>query len=432
MRKVPQRLEKEDLEFLDTTENQSERGQFITPPEVADRLAQDLSELSLNPIKEVHDLGCGPGALSSAVRRMDSTIRVIGYDIHEEAVAKFNSRFPEHGRAYHRDILLDPKIPNMTAAISNPPHLLSRRIGDSRTAEILETGYFKSVSGKLNTFSLFMEIALRELADGGVAAFIIPIAITNLDDHKGIRSLLFEECEEIRITWKTDSNPFKDQGVAVETCIVSFRKGGGEKSLEIREWDGSEITRRREIKQTESDTFPTIDAVDLPEQQGAEISSMCDIVASGFNWSQNWEEIAGSAPPAEYQQGMLPVVAGRNLSKDGNLTTDISINYQYLRENGGIVRGCDFDNHSTNRPRLIICDIGTSTIKVAYTESPCLPMNSVKVIFHKGDDKKALMELRDYLMTEDALIRLKISDPNLHLTKANLGSLRVPVWGDAE
>ena len=35
-------------------------------------------------------------------------------------------------------------------------------------------------------------------------------------------------------------------------------------------------------------------------------------------------------------------------------------------------------------------------------------------------------------MTEDALIRLKISDPNLHLTKSNLGSLRVPVWGDAE
>ena len=64
---VSQKLEETDEDFLAKATQQSEKGQYLTPIIVADRLVQDLVDLSISPIKEVHDLGCGPGGLSSAV-----------------------------------------------------------------------------------------------------------------------------------------------------------------------------------------------------------------------------------------------------------------------------------------------------------------------------------------------------------------------------
>lgn len=426
---VSQKLERIDEDFIAKATDQAKKGQYLTPIIVADRLVNDLYELTKRGFCEVHDLGCGPGGLSSAVLRKSSDVRLVGYDIDAEAVAEFNSRFLGHGSATTHDLLLEPSIGELPAAISNPPYLLSRRIGKKRTSEIREGGYFKTASGKLNTFSLFIELAIRNLQEGGVGAFIVPIAITNLKDHEEIRKLLVEECEEIRITWMTESNCFKEQNVSVDTCLVSFRKGEAEPTIEIREWDGSEIRRKRSIKATDFDFFPTIDYIDLPKQFGVPLSSQFDVVAMGFNWKKGWEEFVSKEPRASYDESILPIVRGKDVSKLGDLDFEIEINYEYLKEKGWIVRPCDFALHSTNRPRLVVADI-TSGIKVAYTERPCLPMNSVKVIYQQNDDVIALTKLREYLMSEDAHNRLKEGAPNLHLTKGNLERLRIPEWSD--
>ena len=426
---VSQKLERIDEEFIAKATEQAKKGQYLTPIIVADRLVDDLYDLTKKGFREVHDLGCGPGGLSSAVLRKSSEIRVIGYDTDVEAVKEFNSRFPNQGSANIHDLLLEPSIGELPAVISNPPYLLSRRIGKERTSEIRAVGYFKTARGKLNTFSLFIELAIRNLQEGGVGAFIVPVGITNLDDHKELRKLLVEECEAIRITWMTESNCFKEQNVSVDTCLVSFRKGKSRPIIEVREWNGSEITRSRSIKHTDFDFFPTIDYIDLPKQFGVPLSSKFDVVAMGFNWKKGWGEFVSEAPKAIYDESTLPIVRGKDVSKLGDLEFEIEINYEYLKEKGWIVRPCDFSLHSTDRPRLIVADI-TSGIKVAYTELPCLPMNSVKVIYHQNDEVVALTKLRDYLMSEDAHNRLKEGAPNLHLTKGNLERLRIPEWSD--
>lgn len=428
---VSQKFEQTDEDFIAKATQQSKKGQYLTPIVVADRLAQDLLDLSLSPIKEIHDLGCGPGGLSSAVLRFHSDIRILGYDIDQSAITEYNQRFLGIGNAEFRDLLIEPSIGPLSAVICNPPYLLSRRIGKERTSEIRNRGYFKTATGKLNTFSLFIELALRELCENGVAAFIIPIGITNLKDHEAIRKLLSKECEEIRLTWMTESNCFKEQNVSVDTCLLSFRKGKSKTKMEIREWNGSEIIRARNINTGDFDFFPTIDYIDLPQQIGIPLSSKFDVVAMGFNWKKNWQEIVSEAPEAEYGKEVLPVVRGKDVSKQGELEFNQELNYNYLKEKGAIVRPCNYSLHSSNRPRLIVADI-TSGIKVAYTNSPCLPMNSVKIIFHQNDDPISLNNLREYLMSEDAYNRLKEGAPNLHLTKGNLERLRIPEWGDDE
>ena len=424
---VSNELEQTDENFIRNATQQPEKGQYLTPIVVANRLAQDLLELSLSSIKEIYDLGCGPGGLSSAVLKLHSDIQVRGYDNDSAAIIEYNQRFSGVGNAIFRDLLIDPSIGPMPAVISNPPYLTGRRMGKERTSEIRNGGYFQTAKGKLNTFSLFVEIAIRQLSENGVAAFIIPIGITNLKDHKAIRKLLIKECEEIRLTWMTESNCFKEQNVSVDTCLLSFRKGKGKTKMEIREWNGSEIIMARNINTSDFDFFPTIEYIDLPQQTGVPLSSKFNVVAMGFNWEKNWQEIVSDAPSVEYGKGVLPVIRGKDVSKQGELEFNLELNYNYLKEKGAIARPCNYSLHSSIRPRLIVADI-TSGIKVGYTTSPCLPMNSVKVIFHQEDDTISLNKLREYLMSEDAYNRLKEGAPNLHLTKENLERLRIPDW----
>ena len=427
---MSQKLEHADEEFAAKATNQSEKGQYFTPQIVADRLAMDLKELSQQPISFVHDLGCGPGALSAAVLRNHNDIEIRGYDIDDNAISDYNKRFPGSGNAVNLDLLMDPKIGPIPAAISNPPYLTSRKLGPERTKEIRDTGYFTAVKGKLNTFSLFIQLAIKELQAGGVAAFIVPVAVTNLDDHQPLRDMLLSECDEIRLTWLNESNCFKEQNVAVDACLISFRKGDAKAVMEIREWDGEKIVRSKRIDPSEYDFFPTLNFLELPTQQGETLDTEFEVVAMGFNWKEDWKEFA-SANQDEHNKALLPVVRGKDVTKDGQLMFEEFLNYKFLKNNGIIDRPCDFDLHSSNRPRLILADI-TSGIKVGFTELPCLPMNSVKVIYHNENDKSKLVKLRTYLMSKDAYRRLKESTPNIHLTKGNLERLKIPDWSESE
>jgi hypothetical protein len=144
----------------------------------------------------------------------------------------------------------------------------------------------------------------------------------------------------------------------------------------------------------------------------------------GFNLHKDWRS---TVPPVslDYYSDILPVVRGSDINTDGTYKTHIEINYLWLMEKNFITRNCDYRLHSSDRPRILIADI-TSGIKAAFTKRPVLPMNSVKVILHKNDDEVALKRLLDYLRTDDAVLRLKEGEPNIHLTQRTLNRLVIP------
>ncbi|SVD87231.1 uncharacterized protein METZ01_LOCUS440085, partial [marine metagenome] len=191
-----------DLAFLGGAENQGDKGQYLTPTVIAERLAEDIEELSESRPEVIHDLGCGPGALAEAVLDRFPECKAIGYDNDETALEIFHGRFEGRCLETHpRDLLLNPIEGGIDHAISNPPYLLSRRIGRKRTKQIRKLGYFSTAKGKLNTFGLFIEMAVRALNQGGVAAFIVPHGVANLGDHEALRALLIKECDCVRVTW---------------------------------------------------------------------------------------------------------------------------------------------------------------------------------------------------------------------------------------
>ena len=412
-----------DLAFLGGAENQGDKGQYLTPTVIAERLAEDISELSGCDPEVIHDLGCGPGVLAEAVLERFPKCKAIGYDIDEAALDVFRERFKgRSGGAHPTDLLLNPIKDGIDHAISNPPYLLSRRIGRKRTKQIRKRGYFSTAKGKLNTFGLFIEMAVRALNQGGVAAFIVPHGVANLEDHEALRALLIKECDCVRITWMTDQSWFKDQGVDVETCLISFRKGRGVATLQVREWDGRSIRRENEIDPKEYHVFPTPDLIELDSLEGEGIAQEFQIVAKGFNWSSDWQEYEDHE---SWKEKLLPVARGSAITEEGEFTRELRINYQLLEKNGAITRKCSFELHASSKPRLILADI-SQTIRVAFVDEPTLPMNSVKVIFHEEDNVDRLKELAAYLTSDDAFQRLKAGSPNIHLTKSNLETIRLP------
>lgn len=431
--RAPSDLHEDDLTFIRNL--WADTGQFLTPEVIANRLASDIKDLHQDDPEEIADFGCGPGALTRAVSEEFPNSDIIGYDIDDAALEVFEVRFRSNKiQSIFQDILLEPLDENSTPAIiSNPPYLLSRRLGPEATKKFRDSGHFSVMSGKLNTFSLFIQAALRSLSPGGVAAFVVPIGVSNLDDHQPLRDLLVEKCDTIRITWCIDKIFFAEQGASVEVLLLTFRKrmgGSNGTDLEILEWDGREVLWRSGLFQSEtSPVFPTRSLHEIEGQKGTPITEEFVIVARGFNWKKGWKSLKLEDADA-WGEELHPVVKGGDIRPDGQLSSElIEINYIMLKERDLLSRTCDLTLHSSTRPRLLLADI-TSKIKVTYTTKPILPMNSVKVIFHKEDSENRLQNLMNFLREESTFRRLKLGRPNLHLTKGNLETLLIP-QGDA-
>ena len=162
---------------------------------------------------------------------------------------------------------------------------------------------------------------------------------------------------------------------------------------------------------------------------GTPITEEFEIVARGFNWREGWESLKQEEEDT-WGEELYPIVKGGDILPNGQLKSElIEINYLMLEGHAFLSRTCDFNLHSSTRPRLLLADI-TSKIKVTFTTKPILPMNSVKVIFHKEDSENRLHELMNLLRKESTFKRLKLGQQNLHLTKGNLETLLIP-RGDA-
>lgn len=410
----------------------TDNGQFLTPQPIAERLVRDLQELYSGKLpSEVADFGCGPGALSEAVRASDSTVAITGYELETKALKVYERRFENDPLVSYeeRNLLLEPLMTSsLEGIISNPPYLLSRRIGRKLTKMYRNLEHLPIRTGKINTFSLFLQAALDALKPGGVAAFVVPIGVANLGDHHALRNHMKDNCDRIRVTWLVDKVWFAEQGASVDVLLLSFRKRLNTDSdcrLEIMQWDGRSIVWVQEVDGREHEPFPTRTLVEIPEQTGPAITEEFDIVARGFNWDKDWSTIA-TIDSVAWNRDLLPVVKGGDVLIEGGLREPLTqINYSLLEKHGMLPRTCDFKLHASNRPRLILADI-TSRIKVAFVQRPVLPMNSVKVIFHQEDNVERLHALLEHLNRPETFRRLKHGRPNLHLTKANLETLRIP------
>jgi adenine-specific DNA-methyltransferase len=177
-------------------------GAVYTPRPLADWVAGlVLRELS-TPKASIWDVACGEGALLAAVERAaPGRHALVGVDVDASAVRRARRALPR-ARFVHTDALSllgrDPvhAVPGAATAgrpdgiVLNPPWSAARA---QATSHLQRLGYGLA-RGQFDTYELFLELSLALLADGGVAAFIVPDSLLNTE-HQRTRELLLRRSQ---------------------------------------------------------------------------------------------------------------------------------------------------------------------------------------------------------------------------------------------
>jgi adenine-specific DNA-methyltransferase len=172
----------------DHPELRSQLGAVYTPALLADWVAELLMDSLPEEARAtgVLDPACGDGSLLRAIQRQDETIPLVGFDIDPTAVRRTQQALPS-AACHHLDALIDqwPDDWDVAGVIVNPPW--GADLGHSRTA--LQAAGYTLASGQFDSYELFLERIIEELADGTVVAAILPDSVF-LPEHEALRRLL--------------------------------------------------------------------------------------------------------------------------------------------------------------------------------------------------------------------------------------------------
>ncbi len=202
----------------DEREKLREKGQFWTPPWVADAMISYV----LNGAKLIFDPAVGKGAFLEALRRVTKKgIPFYGTDIDEDVLsdAIFRDR---NCIVEKRDFIKNPPKKLFKSIIANPPYIRHHRI-DSKTKLFLKkltaniTGF--TLDGRAGYHIFFLLQALNHLEENGKLAFIMPADTCEGTFAKKLWNWISKEYAiECVITFERIATPFP----AVDTNPLIF------------------------------------------------------------------------------------------------------------------------------------------------------------------------------------------------------------------
>ena len=204
----------------------------LTPPELATAITRYAVSLLEPADAPVHfgDPAVGNGAFFAALQQILPGSRIgsaVGVEINPRQVAAARSRWGHRGlKVVQADYLHLERLQPRTLILANPPYLRHQDIPTlykkqlrERTSVIMET----LVDAKSGQYVYFLILSHRWLADGGVAAWLMPSGFMWTQYGRIVRRYLTEDVTLIRIhQFGTDRPQFENAEVL--PTVVVFRK----------------------------------------------------------------------------------------------------------------------------------------------------------------------------------------------------------------
>ncbi|MDR3232128.1 MAG: Eco57I restriction-modification methylase domain-containing protein, partial [Planctomycetaceae bacterium] len=124
---------------------------------------------------------------------------------------------------------------NFDIVIGNPPYgakypkehkaYFLKHYESAKTADINENGtVVGKLKGSLDTFSLFIEWAFRNVKKNGYVHFIVPLAVVSSDSMTALHQLLFDNCETIKVSSYAKRPVMMFPHSEIRVSIISFVK----------------------------------------------------------------------------------------------------------------------------------------------------------------------------------------------------------------
>ena len=204
----------------------------LTPPELATEITRYAVSLLEPADAPVHfgDPAVGNGAFFAALLQTVPKHRIVsgvGVEINPRQVAAARSRWGHRGlEVVQADYLHLERLQPRTLILANPPYLRHQDIPISykkqlreRTSVMMKT----VIDAKSGQYVYFLILSHRWLADGGIAAWLMPSGFMEAQYGRIVRRYLTEEVTLIRIhQFGTDDPQFENAEVL--PAVVVFRK----------------------------------------------------------------------------------------------------------------------------------------------------------------------------------------------------------------
>ncbi|HMT75530.1 MAG TPA: TaqI-like C-terminal specificity domain-containing protein, partial [Chitinophagaceae bacterium] len=266
--------------------------------------------------------------------------------------------------------------------IGNPPYVFGGNEGISIKAKELFKEAFKSGSGKINLFTLFIEQSFRLLKNSGNFSFIIPNTFLRVTSYDESRRLLIQNHKVYNI-YDFGNSVFED---AITTAVVIIAsKETSDKNHEILINNNGVLNS---IKQNEIADSNYLIALNIDPQKKAlieklkktaiDLGSICDELIFGVVITMNKDEVVSKIP----KPGWKPFLEGRDIG-----AYYIKPIHSYLNYSPNLLHRARTKKIFEAPEKLIIQRItgGNQPLKVAYDNNKYYNKESINNIILKED-----------------------------------------------
>ncbi len=221
-----------------TAEERNKLGQFATPPDLANDMARvALAYLGEQSVRFLEP-SIGSGAFYSALLAACPRTRI------ESAVGfELDPRFVEAARTLWSDLGLCVTPGDFTASspptadgsratlvLANPPYVRHHHLERERKA-LLQARASKSLGGKVSgltgLYVYFIILAHEWMADGGIAAWLVPTEWMDVNYGAALKEYLCTKVQLLRVH-RFDAATVQFGDALVSSSIIVFRRGSPE------------------------------------------------------------------------------------------------------------------------------------------------------------------------------------------------------------
>ncbi|MBI4879840.1 MAG: N-6 DNA methylase [Planctomycetes bacterium] len=208
-------LTRETLEYMARAPlaRRKSLGQFFTPEALRREL---LDGLRLPRAARVLDPGCGTGEFLLSAGRRWPDAELFGFEVDAE-LAAIAGRLVPGADVRVCDALAEPFLPAFDAVIGNPPYF------EFKPPLEVRRRYANAISGRPNSYALFVQLGIELLKEGGVLAYVLPPSMNNGAFFSALRRYLLARCrvESLRVLSSTEIF----SGASQSVMLLRLRKG---------------------------------------------------------------------------------------------------------------------------------------------------------------------------------------------------------------
>lgn len=266
--------------------------------------------------------------------------------------------------------------------IGNPPYIFGGNEGISIKAKELFKEAFKSGSGKINLFTLFIEQSFRLLKNAGKFSFIIPNTFLRVTSYNESRKLLIQNHKVYNI-YDFGNSVFED---AITTAVVIIAsKETSDKNHKILINNNGMLNSIKQVEIADSNYVIALNIdperrtlIEKLKKSATDLGSISDELIFGVVITMNKEEVVSNIP----KPGWKPFLEGRDIG-----AYYIKPIHSYLNYSPNLLHRARTKKIFEAPEKLIIQRItgGNQPLKVAYDNNQYYNKESINNIILKEE-----------------------------------------------